>query len=116
MTEENQWVAVRCCCTPTKVLGFISMRRENVKAGYCFRLPVRGVHMAKICHLREMAMGRYAQEIAIYSEDRPIEFWRSVSGFIEAGEPSVGDFGFDRLGQGFTGLDFPGTPNRTLGL
>ena len=72
---------VRCCCTPTKIFGQYPWptHRNTIKV-----VDVEGeVH---ILERRVIASrpGLPYTEYAIYSEDRPIEFWRMLPGFVEA--------------------------------
>jgi hypothetical protein len=97
--------AVRCCCQPSKVLGFIN-GPDECRAFAIRTLPVNnstfvggceppafdaGFHQAEVRDiwlpdrmpmLGMPATGRY--EKAVYSDDRGIEFWRTVQGFEEA--------------------------------
>lgn len=77
---ECQWVAVRCCCTPKRVLGFMRLDQGIVRAGHRFRQRGNGRPASR----ESTWPDTYRREFAIYSEDRPIEFWRQVMGFIEA--------------------------------
>lgn len=103
MTEiEYRWIAVRCCCQPTKVLGFLRATAQQLKARSItlpprtssFDLEAPGLPMVgltlerpEVLEILPISNARgvyYESESAIYSEDRPIEFWRSVKGFVEA--------------------------------
>jgi hypothetical protein len=95
--SEWQWYAVRCCCTPIKIFGFLRLPAQHqrhyrvrekavmqpLKAGLgngaetALASPVHEVRL-------EMLRSPGTEEFAIYSEDRPIEFWRNIDGFIEA--------------------------------
>lgn len=92
-----QWLAVRCCCKPTKVLGFLRVPSGAVRDGMV-RFPALQASSrsdddtlppgpqisfvtAKVRHVHELGVGN---ELAIYSEDRPVEFWRNVPSFVEA--------------------------------
>lgn len=105
MTEiEYRWIAVRCCCQPTKVVGFLRVS-DRQAAGPAIvvltrepytpypradGLPTVSVEAVQV-PIREMgAMGSdgYSSEYAVYSDDHPIEFWRSVKGFVEAKCPA----------------------------
>ena len=100
---ERGWIAVRCCCQPTKVLGFLpateAQRRAREwvcapKVLYTPNCETDGLPTAllrfsepTVLEIRNMGSQRgetYFYEPAIYSEDRPIEFWRTVPGFVEA--------------------------------
>jgi len=45
-------------------------------------VEVRGISESKV----SIDTQYFEHEIAIYSDDRPIEFWRDVAGFVEAKE------------------------------
>jgi hypothetical protein len=83
---RNHWVAVRCCCTPQKVLGFLLLSEDQVRAR-----QFRTVHLDGPVTLRQFAEAHrgdnmeltVTDELAIYSDDRPIEEWRRVPGFVE---------------------------------
>ena len=100
----HQWIAVRCCCQPQKVLGFVRLPERHCRPG-TVRLPVRSKVYAGprsesdyptdvLVELRSISQSkstlgdtdtRYLEhEIAVYSDDRPLEFWRDVAGFVEA--------------------------------
>lgn len=76
------WRAVRCCCQPTKVLGFLRAD-PNVR---CLMVPMIGGSVA--LELRQIHDPRFGSEVAVYSEDRGIDFWRKVPGFVEAADPA----------------------------
>lgn len=105
--KQNQWFAVRCCCTPQKVFGFIKLPIEKD-----VRLPdhrtiqdaMGDYHPIKLMPIYvnrhygvsvncydymnarppDEVLEHTTPEIAIYSDDRPIEFWRTIPGFVEA--------------------------------
>lgn len=100
MTNNMRWFAVRCCCTPVKVIGFL--RLEDVAAG-CYKADRAifdrdGVrHLAEVMPLADHMMVPYklladrniadhntvrGREYAVYSDDRPLSFWRTITGFI----------------------------------
>jgi hypothetical protein len=102
--KQNQWFAVRCCCTPRKVFGFIKLPAIDPQD----HLPVHrwlidhnnhqhDIQLMSIYVNRMSCSSDYLRvfpvpmeiehaipEIAIYSDDRPIEFWRTILGFVEA--------------------------------
>jgi len=100
--KQFQWFAVRCCCTPLKVFGFLrleamqGMRGEfrNIKDIMGTSHPIKLVPITDgICpSVETRLLAKFdvttlefpSQEIAIYSEDRPLEFWRTIPGFVEA--------------------------------
>ncbi len=84
--RDMQWYAVRCCCTPKKVFGFIQAepRAIEVQVSDCHGIK----HTLSIKSLSECMMagpgGSFLNdERAIYSDDRPIDFWRTIRGFLE---------------------------------
>jgi hypothetical protein len=98
---------VRCCCQPQKILGYLELPdwlkpgsrwvlmvddRKTGRAlsaaawtpadpvGPTFRgLPVR--LEAVVMQYRDLESD--VDELAVYSDDRPIEFWRIIHGFEE---------------------------------
>ncbi len=90
MTRLN----VRCCCDGTKVLGTLQVDDSVVKArGFALRVfktpplkpfgQIEGPTFAyERVSIRDFWNGEYYEQ-AIYSEDRPIEFWRGLTGFTE---------------------------------
>jgi len=91
---------VRCCCTPLKILGYLDLPREGIRDGMRHPLLTRPVlslraglarDQTAISQKYETALFRAFRdpendinEIAVYSEDRRIEFWRNIVGFAEA--------------------------------
>lgn len=87
---------VRCCCQPTKVLGTIEVPEIVARGGF-FNVPIpitdRPLDVVSI-EVRKIALGRCSdlerelglpadREFAVYSEERPIEFWRAFPSFRE---------------------------------
>lgn len=84
--SDVRWMAVRCCCTPRKIFGFIQAPLTSTEVN---ALDERGrQHALKIKLSQEhRAVGgdiSATRELAIYSDDHPIEFWRTIPGFVEA--------------------------------
>jgi hypothetical protein len=80
------WVAVRCCCQPTRIFGFLRLERDHGPT-----VTVTDVFGAQqVLELKRYCAGGgfINDERAIYSDDRPIEFWRSIPGFVEARPPA----------------------------
>jgi hypothetical protein len=98
--------AVRCCCQPAKLLGWLEgpegVRQFTVfEIGDWRRRAPPGLHVVQV---RELCSNRIVEhpehedefgvpvelvptrERAIYSDDRPLEFWRRIEGFEEARE------------------------------
>jgi hypothetical protein len=98
---QERRVQVRCCCTPTKVLGTLpapvggaSERTFQLTSGGMLKLGVR--HYAqRVCVSQELldraadpVVAAYLQqgnvnELAYYSEDTPLEVLRLVPEFRE---------------------------------
>jgi len=101
--EDNEMARypVRCCCKPQKVLGYLEMPRSDYRNGETEVVSVRSLSVRsffpahekpgmvrdvrypiKFYGFRDFERGTF--EIAVYSDDRPIEFWKTVSGFTPA--------------------------------
>lgn len=95
--SDMQWYPVRCCCTPQKIFGFIQLpvgiRRHQIRlrvdlpstASFDFAeiKPIAVMDNSKAeIEVRGISV-EYNREFAVYSDDRPIEFWRRVIGFVE---------------------------------
>lgn len=86
VARPHVWRAVRCCCTPTKVLGFMIVPEharfllvEDIMGG------THSIELKEIGQQFRTWRGTSPiTELAIYSDDRPIEFWRGIIGFMEA--------------------------------
>lgn len=93
-----RWYAVRCCCQPQKVIGF--MRLYNAPLDYVLVREVETLRTSSAVIGDANIPGPVAitpthrieirtfndhgvKEPAIYSDDRPIEFWRRIRGFVE---------------------------------
>ena len=82
---------VRCCCTPTKILGHLDLP-DGLRDGQRYRiverapLTKRPYGRASSVRMHDAVLRRYRKadnnvdEIAIYSDDRPINFWRNIYG------------------------------------
>lgn len=86
-----QTFPVRCCCSPKKIFGFLSLpaltdeERKKWKGIYKSLVDINGgSHTIKITEIRCNDW----RELAIYSEEKPIGFWRNFKDFIEIHEPS----------------------------
>jgi len=93
---------VRCCCQPKKILGTLEVPDGVLEARreLAIRLGpypcLSESHAApfdqqpkpvdfEFVKLRVFSPGHGAPpELAVYSDDRPVEFWRGVQGFEEA--------------------------------
>lgn len=89
---------VRCCCDGSKLYGFLDIPTDRKFAdGERFAVQIypqasarlddaystRKVRNETVTLRRFRDFGNGVDEIAVYSDDRPIEFWRTVSGFTE---------------------------------
>lgn len=83
---------VRCCCQPQKILGSleVSSNRDRflVHESVSFKYPLANeprnnvpVHEIQVRYFKNYEEGTL--ERAVYSDDRPIEFWRKIPGFRE---------------------------------
>ena len=103
--ESFIWFAVRCCCQPLKVMGFLRLPAIRAVVPDGFEIEdVTGVpHRVRVKAMRQCMSVADAllmqhaiepvvpvpvqeEELAIYSDDRPIEFWRTIPGFVETKE------------------------------
>lgn len=98
---SQQEYPVCCCCQPQKVLGRVTLPaglQPRCRVRACKRsmrrqlepLPDRRAPVAMpprhVIKLRQFTdPENRIDEIAIYSDDRPIEFWRAIEGFRENG-------------------------------
>jgi hypothetical protein len=91
--RQYHWIVVRCCCTPTKIFGFIRIPERLYRPGI-MRLPMRSqLHSMgtiddarttdALLEVKTIYRGREI-ELAVYSDDRPYQFWMDVDGFIPA--------------------------------
>lgn len=105
MIKQYTWFPVRCCCKPETLLGFLRVRRAfNEPIGneteVHFRDRMGKDHRGVIRRLRKpqpfnpemlhsrprpSELIRGEEELAVYSDDRPLVFWRTIPDFIEAG-------------------------------
>ena len=100
MASSNErrmaWFPVHCCCQPDVLFGFLRLpeggRHHKV-------MDAEGrLHDVELRLLQEATMLQKLQyeriidaevrpeiraELAVYSDDRPLEFWRTVRGFRE---------------------------------
>jgi hypothetical protein len=101
------WVAVRCCCTPTKVLGFMRLSEDALRLPKFWVQSRDGreeieLRMMEDSHKDFRGEVTWDREIAVYAEERPIGFWRQIPGFIEVHHPAFNPDGLsdvDILGQ-----------------
>lgn len=102
---HNQWFAVRCCCTPQKVFGFLRLLAPNnpltthhttltdnngqqhpIKIMPIYSNPNMSSHFGRVLFNMDPVqfLEHTKPELAVYSDDRPLEFWRNIPGFVEA--------------------------------
>ena len=99
---------VRCCCTPMKILGTLELpdgtmtlrdgtrvpvtlpEKVDAEAGQLYAVVPELPKMVRVEHvlLRTFAeydpdLRDYTRELAVYSEDRPVEYWRQFPTFEE---------------------------------
>lgn len=91
--RHYEWRAVRCCCQPRKVFGFMQVERGMNYidvGGKRFNIRIMSERntfgFGIINKPEDITSIEYREELAIYSEDHPIEFWREQEGFIEIKE------------------------------
>lgn len=91
------WIPVRCCCQPVQVYGFLFLplhpgeyrvgldglqgvpAHPGLEIG---KAPPPGVAELEVREFLGPAPGELS--LAVYGDDRPLDFWRRVTGFIEA--------------------------------
>jgi hypothetical protein len=99
--SKDRWYAVRCCCTPNTIYGFMKLPESTEDARGVTVIDRHGshhhVHLKRVGHSAYdrdatlTAMPHVSDEIAIYSDDRGIEFWRRIDGFVEVQKPQLRD-------------------------
>ena len=83
---NTQWLPVRCCCQPKKIFGFIRLPMHLVNGSEFKRITAKDgtIHDIIIKSFYETDPGNWDVEKAVYSDGRPIEFWRNFPNFIES--------------------------------
>jgi hypothetical protein len=83
---ERQYFAVRCCCQPTKLIGFLLLPKEGGlhrivrdERGASHRIEIKSMMEYGCGDLLDTFIG---QEMAVYSEDRGEDFWVTIPGFV----------------------------------
>lgn len=89
--RDVAWYAVRCCCEPLKIFGFLLL--DGRQKAHTIRDTRGDTHRVELRPVREICSSEYGDppdvetqvrsEVAVYSDDRPIEFWRTIPGFLE---------------------------------
>lgn len=118
---DYRWLAVRCCCTPRRIFGFLRVPAEHARPGTFSLEPGPRAAQVTVKEYRDavqfctrtgeplgapVAMGDRGGELAVYSDDRPMVFWRGVPGFVEL------ETWIDRPGE--TGRTWRGRPLASL--
>jgi hypothetical protein len=97
VTTDYAWYPVRCCCQPTKIFGFL---RLPIGSARPVVLDLNGArHEIEVKTISEKIIDcpeglppneiSRADERAIYSDDRPLAFWRGIPGFVEVADSDV---------------------------
>lgn len=102
-------LAVRCCCQPTKIIGYLDLSTDCRRPGHVVVreragtatagwradpkvLTPSGVHTVRLELFCVASLaGDVHRELAVYSDDRPIDFWRNIRGFREYYGPPAPD-------------------------
>ena len=77
---------VRCCCQPTKILGTLEVPYAPESGhGFFYLWDIAGKkHRVRVENLYDYTdLSEEIYTLAIYSEDRSVEFWRQFLGFKE---------------------------------
>ena len=86
----KEWLPVRCCCQPQKIFGFMPVD-SSLLSKSDQTIEIDNVAGDKIeLKIKKFSASSYRQEnvayeMALYSDDRPVEFWFQFNGFIQAG-------------------------------
>lgn len=98
--SDVAWYAVRCCCQPGRIFGFLSL--DGRQSTHTILDRYGRPHTVELRALQELASVTFPlppdmsavkethRETAIYSDDRPIEFWRTIPGFLEVRDDGRG--------------------------
>lgn len=97
--EKKRWFAVRCCCSPGTLYGFLLLdvtgRNEQLV------IDIDGAwHNVTVKTLNGNAFATRTEEEAVYSDDRPLEFWRNIVGFVEIVDAHKEKFSNEGFGGG----------------
>ena len=80
-----RWFAIRCCCTPQRILGFLKVPMpasgETPEAVQVTTADGR-THVVDVRPIIMRGPGVVQQELALYSEGRSAEFWDEVAHFV----------------------------------
>lgn len=97
-----RWFPVNCCCQPDVLFGFLRLPEGGLlhvvkdRDGTEHRIELKRLRQARTFSSALMLdsakvaleIPETAEEIAIYSDDRPLEFWRTLPGFREVSDKS----------------------------
>lgn len=94
---KTRWFAVRCCCESSKIFGFLQLpdntwayRTITDRSGRGHKIELREACERIIENYRESSPAPIYQErsadLAVYSDDRPLEFWRQFDNFVETAQ------------------------------
>ena len=95
---KTRWFAVRCCCESSKIFGFLQLpdnpntwvyRTITDRSGKGHRIELREACEATVIDYlgsSEPIKRERTADLAVYSDDRPIEFWRQFDTFVEAAQ------------------------------
>lgn len=78
---------VRCCCQPQKIFGTLEVPDDRAWDGGSFEVPIRrpeGAIEVETIRIRGFSFIPGEWDVAVYSDDRPLEFWRQIPTFKEA--------------------------------
>lgn len=97
--------AVRCCCQPRKIFGYLELpaglrHGDRVPIYRPVRTPLLAafdgpaiVNSCEYVELRILGHRDGRRELAVYSDDRPEEFWRDLPNFTPAPPEQLGHNG-----------------------
>ena len=101
MPPDHRLYPVWCCCQPRRILGYLELPtglKDGQRLAVQRPLSVRGaspdIAMRLTCGPETILMrtffNRDVEEIAVYSEDRPLEFWSRLPNFTPAVDVGAG--------------------------
>lgn len=84
--KSRTWYAVRCCCRPQTLFGFMPLSNDpSQRTKIIDRNGVaHEIKLVSACESIEIETATLIdEELAIYSDDRPLAFWRQFPEFVE---------------------------------
>jgi hypothetical protein len=91
LLDTKRWFAVRCCCQPRSIMGFVLASAPDGVRVLTVTDAIGDQHRVSLERIATCAdfngLSVVSDELAVYSDDRPIEFWRTIHGFVEVKEP-----------------------------